>query len=60
MLLPSYNLKRNIAGYNRKITGFLFGYIRMKSLLSPNKVRMKYLLNNSMYPSLYQVSPRGL
>ncbi len=57
MLLPSYNLKRNIAGYNREITGVLFGYIRMKSLLSPSKVRIKSLLNIDLYQIWYQGGP---
>jgi hypothetical protein len=54
MLLSYYYLKSNIAEYYREIMGVLFDFIRMKSVLSPNKVRMEYLLNNNMYPSLYQ------
>jgi hypothetical protein len=54
MLLLHYFLISNKSEYNRDITGGLFAVVRMKSLLSPNKVRMKSLLYNKMYPSWYQ------
>ena len=57
MLLLRYYLTSNKSEYTREITGVLFAFIRMKSLLSPNKVRMKSLLYNKMYPSWYQVEP---
>ncbi len=57
MLLLRYYLTSNKSEYTREITGVLFALVRMKSLLSPNKVRMKSLLYNKMYPSWYQVEP---
>ncbi len=57
MLLLRYYLTSNKSEHTREITGVLFALIRMKSLLSPNKVRMKSLLYNKMYPSWYQVEP---
>ncbi len=57
MLLLSYYLRSNKSGYSREITGTLFGLIRMKSLLSPNKVRIKSLLYIKMGPNWCQVEP---
>ena len=57
MLLLRYFLTSNKSEYNREITRVLFALVRMKSLLSPNKVRMKSLLYNKMYPSWYQAEP---
>ncbi|TDQ77399.1 hypothetical protein CLV99_2805 [Sphingobacterium yanglingense] len=57
MLLLRYYLTSIKSEHTREITGVLFAFIRMKSLLSPNKVRMKSLLYNKMYPSWYEVEP---